>query len=213
MEREEGMEEEKVDVGYEWARREKKRGPLYGFVILLVVLVLIGGGALWSYNSLVNLSEAVNSAQAQIESNIQRKADLLPNLVKTVKAYAKHEAQVFGEVARLRSATRLPSGTDGIAKIAALNGRLDGALSRIMAVAERYPDLKASEQFLQLQAQIEGAENRINITRMQYNDAVREYNAALRRIPGRFIAPVMGLKSAAYFEAKSSAKQALKLGI
>ncbi len=205
--------DEKIDVGYEWPKQEKKKKRPEALIALSVflILVLIGGIFLWSYNSIVNRSEQVHSAQAQIESNVQRKADLLPNLVKTVKAYARHEEKVFSEVARLR-AEALPSASGaGIAKTAALDGRLNGTIARLFAVAENYPDLKASEEFLQLQSQIEGAENRINITRMRYNDAVRAYNASIRRIPGRWIAEMMGWKPAQYFETETSAKKPLKL--
>jgi LemA protein len=204
--------EEKIDVGYDWKEEKPKSTVGKGLIAVILAVALIGGTTLWSYNSLVSLSEAVGSARAQIESNIQRKADLLPNLVKTVKAYAKHEEKVFKEVAALRAdATgRIPA---DIAQASRLNRSLDGVMARLMAVAERYPELKASEQFLQLQAQIEGAENRINVTRMLYNDAVREYNAALRRIPGKFVAPLAGLKAAEYFTANAVAKKALELEI
>jgi LemA protein len=207
------MSEEKIDVGYDW-REEKSPGGMKGkgWIALLLALILIGGTTLWSYNSLVGLSEAVGAARAQVESNIQRKADLLPNLVKTVKAYAKHEEKVFGEVGRLRSeATGKALGDMQAAS--ALDAKLSGALVRLMAVAENYPDLKASEQFRQLQAQIEGAENRINVTRMLYNDTAREYNAALKKIPGRFVAPLLGLHPAEYFRADATAKNPLKLEI
>ncbi len=205
--------DEKIDVGYDWESRERKKKRPYGLVALLMVLLLIGGTFLWSYNSIVTLSEQVHSAQSQIESNVQRKADLLPNLVKTVKAYARHEEKVFKEVARLRAEAVPGAHGAGIGKTAALDGQLNGTIVRLFAVAENYPDLKASEEFLQLQSQIEGAENRINITRMHYNDAVRAYNASIRRIPGRWIAEMMGWKPAQYFEVETSAKRPLKLEI
>jgi len=207
------MSAEKIDVGYDW-KEERSTGGIKGkgLIALLLALILIGGTTLWSYNSLVSLSEVVGAARAQVESNIQRKADLLPNLVKTVKAYAKHEEKVFGEVARLRSEATGKT-LSNMQAASALDAKLSGALVRLMAIAENYPDLKASEQFRQLQAQIEGAENRINVTRMLYNDAVREYNAALKRIPGCFVAPLIGLHPAEYFRADATAKKALKLEI
>ena len=204
--------EEKIDVGYEWREAKPGSSVSKGLIALILAVVLIGGITLWSYNSLIGLSEAVDSAGAQIESAIQRKADLLPNLAKTVKAYAKHEEKVFKEVTALRSEAlrKIPS---DISRASQLNRSLDTLMARLAAVAENYPDLKASEQFLQLQAQIEGAENRINVTRMLYNDAVKEYNAALRKIPGRFVAPLAGLKPADYFQADKSAKKLLNLGL
>jgi len=204
---------DKIDVGYEWKEgKTKNPAGMAAIAAVILILLVLGGTTLWSYNSLIGLSESVRSAKAQIESNIQRKADLLPNLVKTVKAYAKHEEKIFREVTRLRSGAmqNLPKAISGAARY---NEALNGIMGRLMAVAENYPDLKSSEQFRQLQAQIEGAENRINVTRMLYNDAVREYNAALGRIPGRFVAPLTGLKPAEYFEADTAAKQAPKLEI
>jgi LemA protein len=207
------MSEEKIDVGYDW-QEEKSSGGIKGkgWIALFMALILIGGTTLWSYNSLVSLSEAVGAARAQVESNIQRKADLLPNLAKTVKAYAKHEKKIFSEVARLRSAATGTALTD-MQSASALDAKLTGAILRLMAVAENYPELKASESFRQLQAQIEGSENRINVTRMLYNDAVREYNAALKRIPGRFVAPLLDLEPAEYFLADDTAKKPVKLEI
>ncbi len=205
--------EEKIEVGYDWQEEKGPRKGLYALVTVLISVILIFGGALWSYNSLVSLSEEVSAARAQIESNIQRKADLLPNLVRTVKAYARHEKKVFGEIAALRSRTLDNLRQHDLKNAVALNKALDGATLRLLAVAENYPDLKSSEQFRELQAQIEGAENRINITRMNYNEAVRAYNAALRRIPGRWIAPLTGLKPAPYFQADEQAQKAMKLEI
>ncbi len=205
--------EEKIEVGYDWQEEKKPRKGLYSLVAVLIAVILIFGGALWNYNSLMSLSEEVSAARAQIESNIQRKADLLPNLVRTVKAYARHEKKVFGEIAALRSRTLDNLRQHDLKNTVTLNKALDGAMLRLLAVAESYPDLKSSEQFRELQAQIEGAENRINITRMNYNEAVRAYNAALRRIPGRWIAPVTGLKPAPYFRADEQAQKAMKLEI
>jgi len=209
------MSDEKIDIGYEWKKEERKpkKKAFYALTAMVISVILIAGGALWSYNSLVTFSESVSGARAQIESNIQRKADLLPNLVRTVKAYTRHEEKVFTEVAKLRNQARKSLQQGDLKAVADLNRALDGATLKLMAVAENYPDLKASEQFLQLQSQIEGTENRINITRMNYNEAVRRYNAALRRIPGRFIAPLAGLKPAAYFRAEVGSKTPLKLEI
>jgi LemA protein len=208
------MDEEKLDIGYgEWKKdKGGKSGFAYVSVFFLLVAAAALGSGIWSYNSLADLSEAVSSARSQIESNIQRKADLLPNLVKTVKAYAKHEEKVLGDVSRLRFGPAGGAAAD-MKRISSLNAQLSDAALKLMAVAESYPDLKASEQFRQLQAQIEGAENRINITRMLYNDSVREYNAALKKIPGRFLAPLLGLRPAAYFEADTHAKKEIKLDI
>ena len=203
--------DEKIDVGYDW-HEEKKGGGGKKLLVVLISVIFVGATVLWSYNSVVSLAEAVQSAQAQIESTIQRKADLLPNLVKTVKAYAQHEEKLYKEIAALRSGTQ-PAGSEDLQSALRRNQQMDRVLQRIMAVAERYPELKSSEQFLQLQAQIEGTENRINVARMLYNEAVREYNAALRKFPGKLIAPLAGLKPAPYFKADEAAKKKIELDL
>ncbi|WP_456393490.1 LemA family protein, partial [Nitratifractor sp.] len=175
---------------------ETKRGiGTYLTIAVGALLLLIGGWFFLSYNTLVKKEEATKASWAQVESTMQRKLDLLPNLVKTVKAYAKHETKLLTEVTRLRAeALRQMQGgpTDAgrLKSLAALQYRLDAGIGRLMAVAENYPELKSSEQFLQLQAQIEGTENRINITRMQFNEAVADYNAYLRTLPANIVAAI-----------------------
>lgn len=198
---------------------EQERG-LKGYILIvsaLLLLVMIGWFVV-SYNRLVAKEEQVRTAWSQVESTIQRKVDLLPNLVKVVKRYATHEKEVYMQIAKLRSeAGRILGQSRNAAreteKIAAIQKQLDAATARLFAVAENYPELRSSEQFLQLQSQIEGAENRINITRMQFNDAVGSYNAYLRHIPANIIASLGGFKPKAYFKADETAHKTFKLEI
>ncbi len=191
-----------------------------GYVLIVLGILLLGmiGWFMISYNSLVAKEEQTKTAWSQVESNLQRKVDLLPNLVKVVKRYAAHEKEVYEHIAALRAEAGkiLHGGQDGeakIAKMAAMQGRLNSATARLFAVAENYPQLRSSEQFLQLQSQIEGAENRINITRMQFNEAVGNYNACLRHIPANIVASLGGFRPKAYFKADDKTHRELKLEI
>ena len=190
---------------------------LKGYVLIVLGVLLLGmiGWFTLSYNALVAKEERVKTAWSQVESNIQRKVDLLPNLVKVVKRYAAHEKEVYEQIAALRAeaGSMLRDSQDDTAKLAALQKRLDMATAKLFAVAENYPELRSSEQFLQLQSQIEGAENRINITRMQFNEAVGEYNAYLRHIPANIIASVGGFRPKAYFKADETTHKPFKLEI
>ena len=187
---------------------EEKNYALRWIAVFVVLLVVLFGV---QYNSLVNKSESVDMAWSQVESTMQRKLDLIPNLVKVVKSYAKHESELLTQITSLRASTKEVLHRKDTAKLAKLNTKLNSSMMQLFAVAEKYPDLKSSEHFLQLQAQIEGSENRINITRMMFNDAVGEYNSAIRKIPQKFIANVMGLKSRAYFKAEKEAHKKLKV--
>ena len=195
----------------------KQTKGLKGYVLIVLAVLLLGmiGWFTVSYNALVAKEERVKTAWSQVESNIQRKVDLLPNLVKVVKRYAAHEKEVYEQIAALRSEAggMLRDSQDDTAKLAALQKRLDMATAKLFAVAENYPELRSSEQFLQLQSQIEGAENRINITRMQFNEAVGEYNAYLRHIPANIIASVGGFRPKAYFKADETTHKPFKLEI
>jgi LemA protein len=176
-------------------------------VIAFIVLILI----IWfisTYNGLVSVDQDVNAKWSQVENQYQRRADLIPNLVETVKGYAKHEATVFEEVAKARTQWAGAS-TQGDKMQAAKE--MDSALSRLMVVVEAYPDLKASESYTTLQAQLEGTENRISTERMRYNDAVRDYNVKIKRIPTSIVADIYGYKDKPFFEADKGAENAPKI--
>jgi len=185
------------------------------------VIVVVMLGLFWTgYNSLVDKEENVMESWSQVESNLQRKLDLLPNLVKVVKTYAKHEKELLTEITALRANAddllsenkSLPNEVQ-VAKLGKMKQNLDTSLLKLYAVAENYPDLKSSEQFLQLQSQIEGAENRINITRMQFNSSVGDFNAYMRTIPSNIIASIGGFQRKAYFKSEQSAHKKLDLGL
>jgi len=197
----------KEDFDYDVYDKKTKANLPIAKIVLGLVFVVIALMALLSYNTLVTKDEQVSEAYSQIESNIQRKLDLLPNLVKVVKAYAKHERELLTEITKLRS-SQLPSNVKEMQK---LNKSLNMATMRFFAVAENYPNLKSSEQFLRLQSQIEGTENRINITRMQYNTSVKELNTLLRVFPSKLIAPLAEVTPRAYFKAEVKAHEQLKL--
>ncbi len=182
-----------------------------GCVVLLGLgaLVLIAG--LWlagAYNGLVTRNEQVDSAWAQVENVLQRRADLIPNLVETVKGYAAHEKEIFENVALARG--RL-AGAATPAEAAAANAGLTSALGRLLAIAENYPDLKANENFIRLQDELAGSENRIATERMRYNETVRLFNTGIKRFPTLFIARFFGFAEREYFEATPEAQAVPKV--
>jgi LemA protein len=181
-------------------------------VIFILVIVAFGLGiAMWiygTYNGLVNLDEETNKAFAQVDVVLQRRFDLIPNLVETVKGYAAHESGVFTAVTEARS--RIGQATTPQARIDAEN-QLTGALSRLIMVAENYPQLKANQNFLALQDELSGTENRIAVERRRYNEAATEYNKKIRRVPGNMIAGMFGFQRRSLLEAPAEAKVAPKV--
>ncbi|MFH1847200.1 MAG: LemA family protein [Candidatus Omnitrophota bacterium] len=178
------------------------------FLIVLSVIVvfalIFGGWIIGGLNRVVQLDESVNSAWAQVENQLQRRNDLIPNLVSTVKGYAGHEKELLTKVTELRSQWGKANGQEE--KIAAANG-MTSALSRLLLVAENYPDLKANQNFLALQSQLEGTENRIAVERMRYNNFVRAFNAYRRTVFGSIFASMRGLtQPREYLEAAEAAK-------
>ena len=174
--------------------------------VVLVLFLIVGLSLTGSYNRLVTLSEGVEGAWAQVETVLQRRYDLIPNLVNTVKGFAAQEREVFTEVTRLRSQWGAARTTAGKAQVA---GQMEGALSRLLLVAERYPDLKSNQNFLALQDELTGTENRIAVERRRYNQAVRAYNTTVRRFPTNLVAGFYGFeRSTAYFEASEGAEAA-----
>jgi LemA protein len=170
-------------------------------IAVLALLVLSIGG---SYNSLVNMNESVNSYWSKVDVQLQRRADLIPNLVSTVKGYAQHEQQIFTEVAEARS--RL-IGAQGAAEKATANDQLSGALSRLLAISESYPNLKADANFRQLQDELAGTENRLAVARMDYNNSVQTYNAKIKSFPTVIWARILGFAPRDYFKAEAGTSQ------
>lgn len=185
-------------------------------VIILIVIILISWGT-GAYNSLVTSEEKVTSQWAQVENVYQRRADLIPNLVSTVKGYADFEQETLIQVVEARakatSVTVDPTNltAENIRQFEQVQGELGSALSRLLVTIERYPDLKANQNFLELQAQLEGTENRITVERQKFNDTAREYNTNIRRFPRNLFASIFGFDRKAYFEAKPGAEEAPKV--
>jgi LemA protein len=182
-----------------------------GCVVLagLGALVLIAGlYVAGAYNGLVTRNEQVDSAWAQVQNVLQRRGDLIPNLVETVKGYAAHEKEIFETVAEARG--RLAGATTP-AEAAAANAGLTSALGRLLAIAENYPNLKANENFIRLQDELAGSENRIATERMRYNETVRLFNTGIKRFPTLFIARLFGFAERDYFEAAPEAQAVPKV--
>ncbi|MBZ5687348.1 MAG: LemA family protein [Acidobacteriia bacterium] len=186
---------------------------LIAVVVLVVIVGLIGvvcfGAYVSTKNTLVQKNEAVKSAWSQVDVVLQRRADLIPNLVETVKGYAKQEQTVFGDIAKARSAL-LSAGTPQ-QKIAA-NGQLDGALGRLLLIVENYPQLKSNENFMRLQDELAGTENRIAVERKRYNDTLQDYNTYVQQFPNSVFAGWAGFKpNDVYFQASEGSRVAPKV--
>lgn len=193
-----------------------KKGTITLLVIGVLVLIMVGG-TLTTYNGLIAKDEAVATAWGNIHSQYQRRADLIPNLVSTVKGYAKHESETLENVMAARAkATQVTINSDNLTpeklkQYQAAQGELSQALGRLMAVSENYPNLKANENFSELQAQLEGTENRINESRQIYNSAVQTYNVSVRRFPANIVAGMFGFDKKNQFEAEAGAEKAPKV--
>lgn len=188
-----------------------------GFIITIVVIVLVALWGISSYNGLVSMDENVSNQWANVETQYQRRSDLIPNLVNTVKGYAKHESQTLEAVMAARSqATQVkidPSNCtpQQLAAYQKAQGDVTTALGKLLAITENYPDLKANQNFLELQSQLEGTENRINVARKDFNDTAKKYNTSLRRFPRNIIASMFGFEKRNYFEAEAGAEKAPKV--
>jgi LemA protein len=185
----------------------KKTSSIWAILGILGVVVLLGT---CRYNSLVTAEQRVDSSWAQVENALQRRADLIPNLVETVKGYASHEREIFTEVAEARG--RL-LGAQSPGDAAAANAGMSSALGRLLAISERYPDLKANQNFIGLQDELAGSENRIAVERRRYNTAVEHFNTRIRRFPDNLVANVFGFATRTYFEAQQEAKTVPKVNL
>jgi len=194
----------------------KKKNIIIIVVVVLILLVL-GGSCKNTYNKMVTLREQVNREWANVENQYQRRLDLIPNLVATVKGYAEHEQETFTRVVEARakatSVTIDPANitAENMQQYSAAQGELSSALSRLLAVVENYPDLKANQNFLELQAQLEGTENRIAVERKKFNDTTTEYNSYIKSFPPLLFAGIFGFKDKPYFDAAPQAQNAPKV--
>ena len=190
-----------------------KKSTITLFVIGAIVILLAGWVTI-QYNGMVANDEAVTTAWAGVESQYQRRSDLIPNLVNTVKEYAAHEKETLEGVVEARAkATQVTVNADNLtperfAQFQKAQGELSAALGRLMRITENYPQLRANENFSELQAQLEGTENRINESRLRFNEAVQEYNLSIRRFPGNIFASLFGFEKRDKFEAADGTEQA-----
>ena len=186
-------------------------------VIILAVVVIFGGCGVSKYNKLVQQDEVVKNKWGAVQSQYQRRADLIPNLVSTVKGAANFEKETLTQVMEARAkATQITVNADDLSpeklqQFQAAQGQLSSALGRLLAVSESYPELKANQNFLDLQAQLEGTENRITVARNDFNDAVKGYNSAVRTFPGNIMAGIGGFGQKGYFEADKGSENAPKV--
>ncbi|MDW0115109.1 LemA family protein [Sporosarcina saromensis] len=181
---------------------KKLLGPIGIIIAIVVVLGLI---FVPSYNKFVNLEENVDQSYAQVENQLQRRLDLIPNLVNTVKGYASHEKEVLTQISEARAKL---AGASGPEEQAAADSELSSALSRLLVVVENYPDLKANQNFTQLMDELAGTENRIAVARQDYNTVVADYNKQTKRFPGRLVASMFGFGEKEYFKADAAANEA-----
>ena len=183
-------------------------------IIIIAVVAVIVIWAVSMYNGLVTMDESVNSQWANVETQYQRRADLIPNLVNTVKGYASHEKETLEGVVEARSkATQMQVNANDLtpeklAEYQKAQGAVTSALGKLLAITENYPDLKANQNFLELQAQLEGTENRINVARTNFNNAAQAYNTAIRRFPKSLFSSLFGFDKHAYFEAAEGTETA-----
>lgn len=187
------------------------RGTKVALIIVAVVLALVLGFYSYikgTYNELVTLDEGVKASWAQVENQLQRRMDLIPNYVETVKGYARHEKEVFLKVTEARAKV---AGAGSISKKIAANNELTATLGRLLLVVERYPALKANQNFIRLQDELAGTENRIAVERRRYNEAVRSYNVRIRKFPTIILAGIFGFTRASFFEVPEEAKEPPKV--
>ncbi|MEA1878596.1 MAG: LemA family protein [Bacteroidota bacterium] len=186
-------------------------------IAVVVVIFFMVSNTIGKYNAMVTLEEGVDAAWSQVENVYQRRADLIPNLVATVKGYAEHEKETFTAVTEARSKVSninmegIVNNPAAMKNFQASQGQLSGALSKLMVVMERYPELKANQNFLDLQAQLEGTENRIAVERGRFNKTAQAFNTLIRRFPGSIYAGIFGFEKKAYFEAEAGAEKAPKV--
>lgn len=182
------------------------KGSTKTLVIILAIVAVLAVWFIGAQNNLVTLEEEVKLQFSQVETTLQRRSDLIPNLVETVKGYAKHEEEVFTEIADARAKLAGSINTGDVEGITEASNELDSALSRLLVITENYPELKANEQFVALTDELAGTENRIAIARQNYNETVAKYNKAIKVFPASIVANINGYEAADYFEADDDAK-------
>ncbi len=189
-----------------------QRGKLVGIIavigVIVLFLIILGGWFIGTRNTLVTLDEGIDAAWSEIDNQLQRRSDLIPNLVATVKGYAAQEKEVFIQIAEARAKL---AGARSVGEKAKGYNMLDSALSRLLVVVERYPELKSNQNFMRLQDELAGTENRIAVARKRYNDSVKIFNTKIRRFPASFVAKRLGFEKREYFEIEEKAREVPKV--
>ena len=198
-----------------------KKFPKWAIVLLVIVTVVLLCISKYSstYNNFVQLDENVTTQWAEVQNQYQRRLDLIPNLVATVKGYAKHEDELFTKISQARASAggqinisdEVLTNPESFERYQKIQDELGSSLQRLLMVTENYPDLKANQNFMALQDQIEGTENRITVARQRYNEAAKKYNTAIRKFPGNLIANMSGFEKKVYFSASAEAQSAPKV--
>lgn len=188
-----------------------KKIILSAIIVVFLVIIFAVLGFVGTYNSLQVADETINSNWAQVENQLKRRNDLIPNLVSTVKGYAAHEKEVFTNIAEARSKLSGAMSSNDVKAVSQSSGELNSALSRLLLVVERYPELKADKSFLALQDELAGTENRLAVARKDYNDSVKALNARIRTFPTSIIASISGIKAREYFEIDEGEKATPKV--
>jgi LemA protein len=181
---------------------------LRNVLIVIGILIVLIAPIVSSYNKMISLDQKVKRAESNIDSDLQRRSDLIPNLVETVKGYAKQEKDIFTDIANARAKL---GGATNVTDKANADNQLTNALSRLLMVVENYPELKSNENFRGLMVQLEGTENRINVARKDYNSAVDEYNTAIRKFPSSIVASIFRFEEKPYYKASEGAKEVPKV--
>lgn len=190
--------------------------PLIIAAAVLLAVIIAAGSFSGAYNKLVDMDESVSVSWSQVENQYQRRLDLIPNLVETVKGYAKHEESVFAQIAEARSRaggmvnidSSILEDSEKFAEYQKIQGELSSSLQRLLVVSENYPELSANQNFLALQDELAGTENRISVERKRFNDSVKSYNSAIRRFPSNILAGMFGFEKKAYFTSEQGAEKA-----
>ncbi|RKY01872.1 MAG: LemA family protein [Spirochaetes bacterium] len=186
----------------------KKTGIIIIVGIIVLFLIIVSSWFIGTRNKLVTLEETIDAAWAEIDNQLQRRSDLIPNLVETVKGYAKQEKEIFVQIAEARSKL---IGAKTVGEKAQSYNELQTALSRLLVIVERYPELKSNVNFIRLQDELAGTENRIAVARKRYNDAVRSFNTKIRRFPTSIVANMMGMEKREYFQIQETAREVPKV--
>ena len=180
-----------------------KKGIWITLGIVVLLIIMIGGTFVSSYNNMVTMKENIGAAWAQVDNQLKRRNDLIPNLVNTVKGFAAHEKEIFQSIAEARSRM---AGAGSIGEKIEASRQMDSALARLLVVVENYPNLKADQSFNRLMDELSGTENRISVERLRYNRVVQDYNTLIKRFPGRFFAGIYGFEPATYYEVPEKEK-------